>query len=102
MENDLQRKMTNNGSALQWMTTSCERRPPMEDGIPLKTPLNGRQPSMEDNLQWKIHPIEDDLQWKISSNRRPTPMEESLPWKTTFICMFYGKIVCLFVTTVEI
>jgi hypothetical protein len=57
----------------------------MEDDLRSKRNSNGRQPPMEENLQWKttFNPIEDELQWKTTSNDRRPSMEDDLQWKTT-------------------
>ena len=52
--------------------------------------FDGRQPSMEDNPQWKMTLIgrwpptmEDDLRWKTTFDWRQPWMEDYLQWKTT-------------------
>ena len=65
------------------------RQPLMEDSLQWKTTSDGRRPPKEDNLQLKTnyngrHPsIEDDLQWKITSNGRRPSMEDNLQFKMT-------------------
>jgi hypothetical protein len=45
---------------------------------------NGRQPLMEDDLQWnmtsngRLPPMEDDFQWKTTSNGRRPSMKDDL------------------------
>ena len=52
--------------------------------------VDGIQPSVEDNLQWKMTfggrwpLVEDDLQWKTTFGRRQLSVEDNLRWKTTF------------------
>ena len=55
-----------------------------------KTTFGGRQPSVEDNLRWKIifggrrPSVEDDLRWKMTFGGRWPAMEDDLKRKMTF------------------
>ena len=52
--------------------------------------FDGRQPLMEDHLQWNMSfdgrrpSMEDNLRWKTTFDGRPPLMEDNLWWKTTF------------------
>ena len=49
----------------------------------MKATFNGRQPTMEVDLQWKTTSNRRGPPWKNTSNRRIPPMEEYLQWKNT-------------------
>ena len=54
--------------------------------------FGGRQPSVEDDLQWKKtfggrQPLmEDNLWWKMTFGERRPLVEDDLPWKTILAC----------------
>ena len=53
----------------------------MEDNLPRKTTFNGRQPSMEDNLQWKTNPSTPNLKEIDNSSAMldsPAPLTNNL------------------------